>query len=359
MYSIQRRYSKKSDKDQTLRLFHPILREDVKMTKMIFPTIYSSLDPKAILTQILSHYLIESVHSCQFWYRGLSDIYMIETYGKSYILRISHHHWRKQADIEFELQFLEFLHNHQIPVAHPFRTKKDQLLLEINAPEGQRYATLFPYAPGSIPIGDLNSKQSYQLGFIVAQIHQLGNQFTCQFSRQTLSLKYLLVDSFDIIAPFLHHRPEDYIYLKNTIEQITDQLYHFPQDFPLWTICWGDPHSGNVHFTNDNQVTLFDFDQCGYGYRIFEIAKFWQACIRTGMSRQTREAFLEGYQSLNPFSEFELNHLQSFVKMAHIWSWAINLERTKIDNYSYLNEHYFTQRLEKLKFLTSNDWKLF
>jgi Ser/Thr protein kinase RdoA (MazF antagonist) len=324
-----------------------------------FPTIYSSLDPKAILTDILSHYAIAPVRSCQFWHRGLSDIYMIETDDQSYVLRVSHHHWRKRTDIEFELQFLEFLHHHQIPIAYPLRTKRNQLLREINAPEGKRYATLFTYAPGSIPIGDFDSQQSYQLGLILAQIHQLGNQFSCDFLRPSLSLKYLLVDSFDAIAPFLHNRPRDYTYLKTTIEQITEQLYHFPQDFPFWTICWGDPHSGNVHFTNNNQVTLFDFDQCGYGYRIFDIAKFWQASIRTGMTRKTRDAFLQGYQSLTTLSELELNHLQSFIKMAHIWSWAIHVKTTEIYDYSRLNEYYFTQRLEKLKFLTSNDWQIF
>lgn len=329
------------------------------MTMTIFPVVYSSLDPKAILTNILSHYAIESVRACQFWHRGLSDIYMIETDGKFYVLRISHHHWRKQAEIEFELQFLEFLHHHQLPVAYPLRTKRDQLLIEINAPEGKRYATLFAYAPGSIPMGDFNPQQSYQLGFILAQIHQLGNQFRCEFSRQPLSLKYLLVDSFDAIAPFFHHRLGDYHYLKTTIEKITEQLYHFPQDFPLWTICWGDPHSGNVHFTNNNQVTLFDFDQCGYGYRIFDIAKFWQVSIRTGMTRKTRDAFLQGYQSLVTLTEFELNNLQSFIKMAHIWSWAIHVKTMEIYDYSRLNDYYFTQRLEKLKFLTSNDWQIF
>ncbi len=326
---------------------------------MPFPTIYSCLDPKAILTQILSHYAIASVRSCQFWYRGLSDIYLIETQEQSYILRVSHHHWRKQTDIEFELQYLEFLYHHHIPVAYPFRTNQDQLLLHINAAEGERYAALFPFAPGNIPIGDFNPQQSYHLGFILAKIHQVGNQFSCDFMRQPLSLKYLLVDSFDAIAPFLYDRPQDYAYLKSTIEQIKEQLYDFPQDFPLWTICWGDPHSGNVHFTSDNKVTLFDFDQCGYGYRIFEIAKFWQVCIRTGMSRRTREAFLEGYQSLNPLTELELEHLQPFIKMAHIWSWSINVETSKIYNYSHLNNHYFTQRLEKLKFLASHNWQIF
>lgn len=325
----------------------------------MFPIIYSTLDINGILTQIIPQYKIESVESCQFWHRGLSDIYLIETEGNSYILRISHHHWRKKSEIEFELELLEFLYQNQISVAYPIPTKNQDLLIEINAPEGERYASLFPYAPGQIPLGDLNPKQSYELGLNVAKIHQIGLNFSSKFERKPLTLEYLLDDSIHIIEPFLSHRLEDFNYLMKTIENIKIQLANFPKDDPFWTICWGDPHSGNVHFTPENQVTLFDFDQCGYGYRIFEIAKFWQVCIRTGMTRKTREGFLEGYQSLNKLTEIEINNLQFFVKIAHIWSWAIHVEGLKNYDCSRLDQHYFTQRLQKLKFLVSHEWQLF
>jgi Ser/Thr protein kinase RdoA (MazF antagonist) len=326
---------------------------------MTFPVVYSSLDISGIVTEIIPQYAIESVQSCQFWHRGLSDIYLIETENTSYILRISHYHWRKKSEIEFELQLLEFLAENNIPVAHALRNKNNHLLIEINAPEGQRYGSLFIYAPGQIPLGDLNQKQSYELGLNVAKIHQIGNKFTSKFQRKPLNLEYLLDDSLKIIAPFLKNRLEDYNYLIKTIENIKLKLETFPNNYPYWTICWGDPHSGNVHFTPENKVTLFDFDQCGYGYRIFEIAKFWQVCIRTGMTRKTREAFLEGYQSLNQLTDLEINNLQLFVKIAHIWSWAIHVETTVYYDYSRLDHNYFTQRLQKLKFLVSHEWQLF
>lgn len=325
----------------------------------MFPIIYSSLNIEGIITKIVPEYDIEKIKSCQFWHRGLSDIYLIETEGNPYILRISHHHWRTKSEIEFELEFLDFLAQNNVSVAYGIRTKNDQLLIEINAPEGQRYASLFPYAQGEIPLGDLNPKQSYELGLTVANIHQLALNFSSQLERKTLTLEYLLDDSVKIIEPFLKNRLEDFNYLMKTIDNIYLKLANFPKNAPFWTVCWGDPHSGNVHFTPENKVTLFDFDQCGYGYRIFEIAKFWQVCIRTGMTRKTREAFLEGYQSLNQLTEIELNNLQFFVKVAHIWSWAIHVETTKTYDYSRLDHHYFTQRLQKLKFLVSHEWQLF
>ena len=52
----------------------------------------------------------------------------------------------------------------------------------------------------------------------------------------------------------------------------------------------------NVHFTEDNQITLFDFDQCGYGWRVFDIAKFLQVSLSAGIKREIRDAFLAGYQ---------------------------------------------------------------
>ncbi len=85
----------------------------------IFPVIYSTLAPKALVRDVLSEYNIESVTNCRLWQRGLSDIYMVETVVKTYVLRVSHHHWRSQSDIQFELELLNFLHRHCLPVAYP------------------------------------------------------------------------------------------------------------------------------------------------------------------------------------------------------------------------------------------------
>lgn len=325
----------------------------------VFPVIYSNLSINALVNRVLPNYDIGAVKKCQLWYRGLSDIYLVEMEAKRYILRISHHHWRSSAEIDFELELLDFLWQRQLPVAYPLRTKRGDLSVEINAPEGKRYGVLFSYALGKVPLGDLNPTQSRKLGEIVAQLHQVAQDFCPRAYRQPLNLEYLLRDSVKALTPFLNHRKADLDYLFEITAQIESQLRELPQKSPFWSVCWGDPHSGNTHFTSDSQLTLFDFDQCGYGWRSFDLAKFLQVSLRTGLSKQVKENFVAGYQSVCELTPMEINSLQALTQTAHIWMWAINLNRAKLFNWSWLDEGYFTHRLEQLKSLTLHQWQLF
>lgn len=323
----------------------------------IFPISYSTLDIRALITQILNHYPIDPIEKCKFWHRGLSDVYSVKTQTTRYFLRISHQHWRCQDEIKFEVELLDFLHRHQLPVAYPIRTTDGQLFIEINAPEGKRYAVLFVNAPGQIAIGDLNVKQSFKLGETVAKIHQVSLNFKPPVQRQPLTLDYLLESSLVVIAPYLKNRPKDLNYLVEVVFQLETQLENLPKIPPLWGICWGDPHSGNAHFTTDDQITLFDFDQCGYGWRSFDIAKFLQVSLQSGLSKKVREAFVLGYEEINPLIELEKSLLQGLTETAHIWAWTISIINAEQFNYSRLDSCYFTRYLEQLKRLHSPDWQ--
>lgn len=325
----------------------------------LFPVVYSTLSPQAMVSRVLSCYDIPEVKACQFWHRGLSDVYLIETAKQPYILKVSHCHWRCKSEIEFELELLNYLHKRHLPVAHPLVTKHDRLFLELDAPEGKRYASLFTYAPGSVPLGDLNLVQAATLGETLANVHQAGAEFVTPVDRPALTLEYLLDRSWHSISPFLKHRFDDYDCVESTIDTIKAQLQDFPTQAPYWSICWGDPHSGNAHFTSDNHVTLFDFDQCGYGWRAFDLGKFRHVAVSTGISRRVREAFLEGYERVSPIEEFERSAIPAFTQVAHIWVWSISLTNAIHHNYSRLDDSYFKMRLEQLKKLKSPDWQLF
>lgn len=325
----------------------------------VFPVIYSTLSPQAIVSELLPEYGIGNVTGCQFWRRGLSDVYLVETLTAPYIFRVSHHHWRSRSEIEFELELLDFWRQRGLPVAHPLTTQSGDLSIEIAAPEGKRYAALFPYAPGEVAVGDLNPTQSWRLGETLAKLHQTTLAFRPTVERHPLDLDYLLKESFAAISPFLKHRSQDLDELSGIVDLVEAQLQHLPQEPPFWVVCWGDPHSGNAHFTPDNSVTLFDFDQCGYGWRAFDIAKFLQISLRTGIGKSVREAFLAGYQSVEELAEWELNALQALTQTAHIWMWAIDLHTSCFCNWCRLDDHYFIQRLGQLKRLNSHDWQLF
>ena len=326
---------------------------------MLFPVTYSTLSCGALTQQLLSQYEIGTVLSCEFWRRGLSDVYLVETQTSQYVLRVSHAHWRSQCEIGFELELLEFLNQTQIPVAYPLRTKDGELWIPIQAPEGDRYAALFIYAPGCIAIGDLNASQSYTLGKTVAELHRVTPKFESQFSRPDLTLDFLLSQSMQTILPFMSDHQYDRSNLVHTADQLMAELAKHPTDFPHWVMCWGDPHSGNVHFTRDDRLMMFDFDQCGYGWRAFEVAKFFQVAIRGGVSIQVRSAFLAGYQAVSSLEKWELESLRAFTQVSHIWSWAIALTHAKVHDYCKLDYHFFNCRLEHLKRLRSPDCHLY
>jgi Ser/Thr protein kinase RdoA (MazF antagonist) len=326
------------------------------MSDQLFPVSYSTLSCSALTAQVLNRYAIGTIQNCQMWKRGLSDVYLVETIQGSYILRVSHAHWRSGHEITFEMELLEFLYHHKIPVAHPLRTQDNQLSIALNAPEGPRYATLMTYAPGQIPLGDFNQQQSRKIGETVAKLHRASQRFCPSISRQDLTLEYLLDDS---IAQILPHLPnitsiQD---LRDTRDQIHTQLATLPQTAPYWVVCWGDPHSGNVHFTTDQQPTLFDFDQCGYGWRAFDIAKFLQMAICSGMSYVVRDAFLSGYQAIQPLTDSEMAALTPLTQVAHLWRWAISLNDALRNESSRLDNYYFLNRIGQLKMLSKQDWK--
>lgn len=327
------------------------------MPDHLFPVTYSTLAPQALVDRVLCHYAIGKITNCVFWMRGLSDIYLVESGDNRYVLRVSHTHWRSQAEIEFELELLEFLHQNHIPVAYPLSTHDGKLAIEIPALEGKRYACLFTYAAGQVAVGDLNRLQAQKLGETLAKLHRVSQKFQSHAHRTHLTIDYLLDDSLRDLAPFLTTSAR--LYMNNAIANIKEQICHLPQELPIWSVCWGDPHSGNVHFTENNEITLFDFDQCGYGWRSFDIAKFLQVTLQAGISPSVRKAFLQGYQAVQPLEAIELTCMQPLMQVAQIWSWAISVKSAIVHNHSKLDHSYFHYRLEHFKMLSSPDWKPF
>ncbi|MFM2432876.1 MAG: hypothetical protein RLZZ511_4090 [Cyanobacteriota bacterium] len=326
------------------------------MSDAFFPVSYSILQADRLAAHIATRYPLDPIRTCRLWKRGMSDTYLVETTTDRYILRVAHAHWRSRDDVQFEMELLDFLHQQLLPVAHPLRTHHGDLLLKLVAPEGDRYATLVTYAPGEVPVGDFNQTQSTHLGRTLAQLHQATQQFQPSSDRQILDFDHLVDQSLDLILPQINN-PSLITYLETTRTQLHEQLKSLPQTPPYWVICWGDPHSGNVHCEGDRQITLFDFDQCGYGWRAFDVAKFLQMALCSGMRYSVRDAFLAGYQCHQPLTDIEIAALTPLTQTAHLWRWGISLNRALLDEVSRLDNYYFLHRTEQLKMLGSHSWK--
>lgn len=68
------------------------------------------------------------------------------------------------------------------------------------------------------------------------------------------------------------------------------EVLALPKQATSYGFCVGDVHSG-AHFTELDQPTLFNFNQCG----TFDIGKFMHASRAWKMDAKVRQPFLDGY----------------------------------------------------------------
>ncbi len=322
------------------------------MTQPVIAVIHSIFDGEALIATVLGEYSIQQPYSCKLYKRGLNDTYLVETEGDNYILRIYRRNWRNKEEIDFELELLAFLHQQKQPVAYPIARKDGSFTTEVLAPEGVRYASVFTYAPGYAVNHKLDSKQSYILGEVLAKIHQMLNTFQSSFSRPVLKPEYLLDWSIEKIKSLYQHREQDIRYLQRHSGIIKNQIskIKLPLSAPEYGICVGDVHSGNAHFNKHNQPTLFDFDQCGYGWRAFDIAKFLHVAMKMKIDVTIRNNFIEGYQTIRQLSEVEITSIPMFIKAAHIW--VMGISANAVDDvlaYGWFDDDWLDGRLSMLR----------
>ncbi|MBE9054231.1 phosphotransferase [Nostocales cyanobacterium LEGE 11386] len=322
------------------------------MTQPSIPVIHSIPDGAALITTVLHEYPIPQPHSCKLYKRGLNDTYLVETEEENYILRVYRRSWRNKQEIDFELALLAFLHEQKQPVAYPITRNDGEFTTGILAPEGIRYAALFTYALGHAVSENLDSKQSYILGQALARIHQKLDNFKTRLTRPDLKNEYLLDWSIARIRYLYKHRKNEIEYLQQNINKIKTQfaVLNLPLSSPEYGICIGDVHSGNAHFTKQNKPTLFDFDQCGYGWRAFDIAKFLHASLRMKIDVAVRNIFIEGYQTVRKLSENEITSIPIFIQAAHIWVMGISANAGEdILPYGWFTDDWLDARLAMLR----------
>ena len=86
-----------------------------------------------------------------------------------------------------------------------------------------------------------------------------------------------------------------------------------------WGACHGDFHGGNAHHTPSGQVTFFDFDCGGLGWRSYELAVFRWAIALNRQVEKLWEAYLTGYTQHRAIHPPDLAAVPVFVALRQIW----------------------------------------
>jgi Ser/Thr protein kinase RdoA (MazF antagonist) len=291
------------------------------VNESFFPVQRSLLSASGLVERMLANYDLAAPPTCQFWRRGINDLYLVKVGGTKLMLRICPTGQRSFKQLAAEIDLLNYLHQNHFKVPRPIPQMNGSFIQALQAPEGTRYAVVFSFVPGT-PHSP-TKEHSFRFGQTIAQLHSI----TDNYPAGRAGLQFEPADMMDKplvrLRPLFSEHQDDLDYLLEISRGLKQIAAKLPRRAPEYGVCHGDVNDGNFHVGEDDQWALLDFEYFGYGWRVFDIATFFNNQIhQLGKAERTKnilEAFLEGYQSVRTLSQAELEALPSFVVLRQIW----------------------------------------
>lgn len=269
-----------------------------------------------ISTTHLGEFLIDKYNfgkntSCQLIKIWVNDTYLIESNSEKFIFRIYRLDWRSINEIEEELRFINLLKEKNISVSFPILDKTENFIQPFYAPEGKRFGVLFSFAEGEKQL-NLSPDFHFKIGKMMGEIHQ--NSENLHLKRITYSPQVLLFDSLKKIELILGTDSDEFIFLKKTQTQVSNYFAEINQSKIRQGAVHLDLWTDNLNI--NNTITLFDFDFCGNGFLVLDIAYHVMMLFlfepdQEKLKKKVRK-FYEGYESIFVISEEEKRAISDF-----------------------------------------------
>ena len=238
-----------------------------------------------------------------------------------YLVRI--HRAKARTAVASELAWLEALaHETTVPVQVPQRSLDGEMIVvgeQIGVPEPYP-VTVLSWLDGQILPQDRRSPHHfYRLGQLVAKLHHHAQHWTPAFE-----LDRPLYDSTSVLrtdnifgeeAVTYKQLPED---VQESLRRLYEQLQEVEQRLGKSPHQFGLIHSdlsfGNVLFTTD-AVMPIDFDDCGFGYYLYDLAVILAGPWERPGFQQRCDALLQGYREICELPDEHLSLIPTLMAM--------------------------------------------
>ena len=312
---------------------------------------YSTISSNDLLAKVIPDYNISEPIECLFWERGSTDTYVVRCANARYSLRIYRNENKSRDAVDFEVDALNYLHDNGFPVAYPITRKSGGYITEVLAPEGVRYVLLSAFAEGDA--ADYDAIEDFRVtGESVAQLHNISDGFKTAHKREDIDLKCFTETALNVIKPYVSHRPIDLAFLEECLETAANIIAKVGIDAMDFGFCHGDIHGGNAHLHN-GVLTHFDFEECAFGFRVFDLATFKWGSVDGAEGPEKWAAFVDGYESVRKIRETDAQVLDTFILLRHIWLISFHMSNASDFGGELISDNYIDHHWKKLKRLCS------
>lgn len=272
-----------------------------------FPVTASTLSETELGNFISAKYQLSEDFNCKLFRTGVNHTYFVSDNKTKLVFRVYCYKWRTKTEIEQELELLNLLKKNALSVSHPIPDTNGNFIQEINAPEGIRYAVLFSFAKGE-KMRFMSNETCSSIGSLMAKIHNITEHK--KINRVNYDPEILLYKSYDNIKSFFAEGLDEMKFLKEISPKISKKLEDRNLSENQKGIVHLDIWYDNLSVDNENEITIFDFDNCGNGLLILDVGYFCKQLFFIESDKNEYElkanSFLDGYQKIRHLSEKEI-----------------------------------------------------
>ena len=314
-----------------------------------FPVIASILSEKDLGKFIIEKYNLNDSFECKLYRTGVNHTYFISNSNEKYVVRVYCHNWRSKNEIIEELELLKVLKDNNLPISYPISDKNEELIQEINAPEGIRYVVLFSFAKGE-KVRFITDENCFTVGSIMAKIHNVtANK---KINRVNYSSDILLEQSYNYLKSFFSEDLSEMKFLKETGLEIAKVFAENNLAENQKGIVHLDIWYDNFSINKENEITIFDFDNCGNGSLILDIGYFCKQLFFIEQDKNQYESkvksFIDGYKQFRPLSEQEIKLIPEAGASIFIFYLGVQAQRFDWSNI-FLTENYLKMFVGRIK----------
>jgi|GEM_PF-1472065 amicoumacin kinase len=248
-------------------------------------------------------------------------VYRVNHLGARRIARVSILRHRTPAEIQGELEWIEFLSEKGIPVCAPQSSASGAKYEEMTI-DGRSYLlTVFEEAAGRKAVrDDLSVDFCRRVGELIGQMHAAAIEANATgfkvYRGDWSSSRLLTKDMIETKAPIGDK-------FRSSVSKLMREISSIPATSNNYGILHGDVNINNIHI-QDDRIHIFDFDNAEYGYFIQDLAVMLYDSIYskvvthvtpenlTSTVKTFWDAMLKGYHGLNPKLLFSARELSYF-----------------------------------------------
>ena len=288
-----------------------------------------------------------------------NTVFRVETMSGPAALRLHRADYHSRAAIRSELDWMAYLMKNGFAVPAPFPTRSGDLAVELADASGSlRVIDLLTWLDGE-PLG-----ASYQpftrpplqtcaifhnIGAELAKLHTLSDQWALpqNFKRHAWDRNGLIGDNpfwgpFWSIADISSQATNMLLLIRDRVRQDLDDRMAGGLDYGL---IHADLARENV-LVAGTDVRMIDFDDAGFGFRMFDIATALIKNRREPNYREIEAALIAGYQSQRPLSQRELEARPLFTLLRSLTYLGWAETRSHEPCMEYRRRRFVTEALE-------------